>query len=112
MNDKHIVVFNNHNPTYITTDPLPTSAIPGQVFWSSSTSSLMVWDGYNWQPIQMQNYVEATLQPESAAAVDWAIEKMHEIDTLRDLADKYPTVAEALKQLEFAVKMHRNVDDV
>lgn len=74
-------------------------------FWDSSQNCLKVWDGNYWQEIP-QPHINVTMQPDSSAA----IEKMHELDTIKEMADKYPTVEEALKQLEFALILHKNID--
>jgi hypothetical protein len=91
------------------TGPLPTSAVPGSVFWDSTDNSLKAFDGTYWQTISQPN-INIGMQPDSSAAIDWVIEKMRELDTIKEMADKYPTVEEALKQLEFALILHKNLD--
>jgi len=73
------------------TGPLPPSAIPGSVYWDSSENCLKVFDGTYWQTISQPN-INIAMQPDSSAAIDWAIEKMRELDTIKEMADKYPTV--------------------
>ena len=51
------------------------------------------------------------MRPDSSAAIDWAIEKMREMNTIKELAAKYPTVEEAIKQLEITLILHKNLDD-
>ena len=77
--DKHLVAWNDAPPNYITCDPLPASAIPGQVFWNGTTNKLSVWNGNYWQDID-QPQSNVVMQPESSAAIDWAIEKMREMN--------------------------------
>jgi hypothetical protein len=89
-------------------DAPPPSAQPGQVWYDGGSQELVVYTGSGWQPVSRTN---VTLTWEADNALDHVIKLMHKDSTLLELADKYPLVAEALGQLEVALKLCQNLDD-
>lgn len=108
---KYINVDNNstlHAGYY----PLPASAVPGQVFFDSSSADFKVFDGVHWTVIGTPNSINAIeMTHDAEIAIDWAIEVMHDYKHLTELADKYPMVRDALTQLEVVIKLHQNLDN-
>jgi hypothetical protein len=88
-------------------DAPPPSAQPGQVWYDGGRQELVVYTGSGWQPLTKTDY---TLTWEADTALDYVIKRMQVDQTLSTMADKYPLVAEALGQLEVALKLCQNID--
>jgi hypothetical protein len=93
--------------TYVGNCYLPDNAQLGQVWFDSMTQSLQTFDGMSWQSIELNDPI---MEYDSEQAVDWAIEKMRQEETISKFAGKYPVVAEALGQLEIALKLCQNLE--
>lgn len=102
---KHLIPGSGTN--YINGCYLPTAAQPGQVWFDTSTSTLKTYDGSMWIDIEV---MQPTLSYDSEQAIDWAIDKMRCEEKISQLADKYPVVAQALGQLEVALKLCQNLE--
>lgn len=96
------------NP-YITNCFTPSQAIPGTVWYDTGAQAFKVWDGSTWMDVSTSVTVE--LDPDSADALDWAIGRIKREKQISELADKYPMVADALKELEVVLKLHQNLEN-
>jgi hypothetical protein len=99
---KHLFPINTQ--PYISNCYLPTTAEPGAVRYDSGAQSLNVFDGSSWHQL-------ATPETGMTWTAEEAIDKMIDLSSgpaLAELSDKYPLVAEALGQLEVALKLCQN----
>jgi hypothetical protein len=90
----------------------PSSAQEGQIWWDSGRSDMVVFLNGSWEVISSS--VAVHLDYNAERAIDWAIIRMNDSDQETDLAAmaaKYPIVAEAIGQLEVALKLSSNLDD-
>lgn len=92
--------------TYISNCYPPSTAQPGHVHYDSGTQTLKVFDGSAWHDL---NISSVSLSWEAEQAIDKMIEITNN-PNLSEFADKYPLVAEALGQLEVALKLSQNND--
>lgn len=91
-------------PTFISNCYPPSTAEPGAVRFNSGTQCLQIFDGSSWHDFRLS---EPTLSWEAEKAIDKMIEII-DGPMLDELANKYPLVAEALGQLEVALKLCQN----
>jgi hypothetical protein len=101
-----ITTINNNN--YIQGCFPPVTAIPGQVFFDSGCQSMVVYDGVAWQTIDFS--ANSMLDVSTQAAIDWALNRIESDANLSVMATKYPLVADAIGQLEVALKLCMNLD--
>ena len=95
----------NHIPNCYT----PSSAVPGSVFFDSGEQCMKVYDGTTWHTIES---VAISLPDMSTMdAVDWVMDRMKTEQSIADMSAKYPLVADAIKQLETALKLCSNLDN-
>ncbi len=99
---KHI--FSSNSQPYIGNCYPPATAEPGAVRYDSDTQSLNVFDGSSWHQLPIP---EVSMTWEAEEAIDKII-NLTKGPALDDLAAKYPLVAEALGQLEVALKLCQN----
>lgn len=99
---KHI--FPGVQPTIISNCYPPSTAEPGAVRFNSGTQCLQIFDGSIWHNYQLPDPI---LSWEAEEAIDKMIEVV-DGPRLDKLANKYPLVAEALGQLEVALKLCQN----
>lgn len=103
---KHLISSPGSN--YINNCYPPTSAQPGSVWFDSGTQTLKTYDGTMWYDVDPP---QVTLAWEAEQAIDHIISKMNEQKELARLSAKYPIVADALGQLEVALKLCQNLED-
>jgi hypothetical protein len=97
-------IFPSNSKPYISNCYPPSTAEPGAVRYDSGTQSLQVFDGSVWQSLGETQF---TLTWEAEEAIDKMID-LSSGPALAELSDKYPLVAEALGQLEVALKLCQN----
>ena len=85
----------------------PEQAQPGTVWYDSGEQHLKVYDGYRWVRLEMP---QPMLSWEAEMALEHVIQRMNEQGKIAEMAAKYPLVAEALGQLEGALKLCQNLD--
>jgi hypothetical protein len=70
---------------------------------------MKAYDGTTWHTIE----TVAISLPDYATseAVDWAMDRMKTEQSIADMSAKYPLVADAIKQLETALKLCSNLDN-
>lgn len=97
---------------YISACYPPSSAQEGQIWWDSGQNCMTAFSNGSWHPIS--NDTEVFLEYDAKEAIDWAISRMNNSAAETDLAAmaaKYPIVADAVGQLEVALKLCRNLDE-
>ena len=104
-----ILTSSTGDNSYIHSCYPPTTAQQGQVWWDSGLRSLVVYDGNTWQTINTVSNVSLTQETEDA--IEYALRKMKEETKVKELADKYPMVSNALLELETILKLHNNLDN-
>jgi len=104
---KHIIGNGNSQP-YISNCYTPSQAQPGTVWYDSGSQSLMVYDGSTWVTLTP---AVPSLTWEAEEAIDHLIELTMNQPRLDEMANKYPMVADALGQLEVALKLCQNLED-
>ena len=67
----------------------------GQLQYNTNTQQLEVYNGLNWQPVNLGIY-HVGLNPHAEDILDWAAKKMAEEKEARAMAEQYPAVADAL----------------
>lgn len=73
----------------------------GQLRYNGSSQNIEVYDGTNWLTMT-GSYPTIDLAPHVQAVIAWAQVKMSEEDRLKKLAEKHPSVADALAAVEKA----------
>jgi len=86
----------NTNP-YIS----PGASGAGMVRWSSSMNCLEINDGNSWQQLHSAHPMIA-LTSDAETLLDWARAKRDEEWRIAAMADKHPTVADALAAIQLA----------
>lgn len=86
---KHTEVTGIVSSPYIS----PGAQGAGMVRYNTNTQHLEVYDGLSW--LSLDRTATVSLKPEANAAIDWALKKMQEEELYRELAEKYPAVADA-----------------
>lgn len=89
-------------------ESLPSSAQAGQVWFDGGTQQLKVYDGNSWRDLYT---AQPTLSWEAENAIDHVIGTINNQKQISDMAAKYPLVAEALGQLEVALKLCQNLEN-
>jgi len=87
---------------------LPTSAQYGTVMYDENSGSMVVYTTTGWEPVSSPGFA---LDIDAEMAIDKMIESINQSEKLFEMADKYPLVAEALGQLEVALKLCQNIED-
>ena len=88
----------------------PDKAQMGAVFYDSGDQCLKVFDGA-WRNYTHGIEVELTYTAEQA--IDWSMRQMHlpPSTNIANMAAKYPLVADAIGQLEVALKLCQNLEN-
>lgn len=102
------LIGNGLSQQYISNCYPPSSAQAGTLWFDSGEQKVKVYDGTTWIAIEAP---EPTLSFEAEMALDKIISMMHDQPRLSEMADKYPLVADALGELEVALKLCQNLDD-
>lgn len=87
----------------------PVSAQPGQVWYDGGQQTLVVYTGSSWVPYDPSLNVGMPMATERA--LDELIKIVNTSNQLAASIDKYPLVADAMKQLEVALKLCQNLED-
>jgi hypothetical protein len=85
----------------------PNDAQTGQVYFDSGLQTMVVYNGSGW--ITLTPSV-TMLSFDAETAIDSVIASLDGMKSLHALSDKYPLVAEAIGQLEVALKLSQNID--
>jgi hypothetical protein len=104
-----IKVNNGYNtwPSFYNS-PSNGNSLVGQLRYNGSSQNLEVYDGSTW--IMMANmHPTVELTGDVQAILNWAREKIHEENRIKALADKHPSVADALQAVAHAEEQVRIV---
>lgn len=102
-------IIKGHNVSFVSNCHPPPQAQPGTVWYDSGRQNLVVYDGQSWVEL-VQNSPILTWEAENA--IDTLIEMLNNQPRISAMADKYPLVEDALGQLEVALKLCQNLDNV
>lgn len=95
-------------PQFYNNSSASSNTLVGQVRYNGSSQNFEVYDGSSW--LMMANsYPTVELAPEVQSVLNWARMKMAEEARIRELASKYPTVADALEAVKQAEEQVRVV---
>jgi hypothetical protein len=97
------------NKNYIPNCYPPSSAVPGSVYFDSGEQCMKAYDGTTWHTIETTAI--SIPDHDTAQAVDWIMDRMKTEQSIADMSAKYPLVADAIKQLETALKLCSNLDN-
>jgi hypothetical protein len=97
------------NTNYIPNCHPPSSAVSGSVFFDSGDQCMKVYDGSTWHKIDTM--ATSIVDHDTAQVVDWIMDRMKAEQSIADMSAKYPLVADAIKQLETALKLCSNLDN-
>jgi hypothetical protein len=98
-----IHIDNNHSswPTFYNNSTSSNNTLVGQVRYNGSSQNMEVYDGSAWLTIG-SSYPTVELRGEVQAILAWARKKIADEARVQVLADKHPSVADALKAVEQA----------
>lgn len=80
----------------------------GQVRYNGNSQTMEVYDGNVWHPLT-SSYPTIELTGEVQAILNWAREKIHEENRVKELAAKHPSIADALEAVAHAEEQVRIV---
>ena len=84
------------------------NSLIGQLRYNGSSQNLEVYDGTTWLMLPTA-YPTIELTGEVQAILNWAREKIHEENRVKELAAKHPSVADALEAVAHAEEQVRIV---
>ena len=73
----------------------------GNIRFNTTIQSLEVYDGSMWRPMEMST-VNVSLTSDAVAAIAWASQQRHDEMKIKELAEKYPAVADQLAAVQEA----------
>lgn len=89
------VIHNNTSPWFN-----QSTFSAGQVRYNPGSFNMEVYDGANWLPIS--NSVNLHVDSRLEAVFNWATEKMRAEQDIKRKAAQFPSIADALRELELA----------
>lgn len=81
-----------------------TELKPGDIRYNGVINKLECWDGLTWIPVSSGD-VTVELTPDVQEVLNWAKNKMQDEKQIKELAEKHPSVASAVNQLDTIVKL-------
>lgn len=98
-----LTVQNNYSnwPSFYNNSASANNTLVGQVRYSGSSQCMEVYDGTTWLTMTSASPT-VDLAPHVQAIVEWAQKKMAEEEYRKEMAMKYPAVADALEALKRA----------
>ena len=98
-----ITVNNGHSswPSFYNSISSTGNNLVGQMRYNGSSQTIEVYDGTVWLTLS-SSFPTVDLAPHVQAVVAWAQNKMAEETHFRELAEKYPAVADAIDHLKEA----------
>jgi len=103
---RYLSTFNNNATNYM--NNYSGAQGLGNMRFNTSTQSVEVYDGSMWRPMEM-NTVNLSLTQDAVEAIDWANHKRQEEMKIKELAEKYPAVADQLAAVREAEEKLRMV---
>lgn len=96
-------------PSFYNSTAASGNTLIGQMRYNGSTQTTEVYDGACWMPLTPA-YPMIELSGEVQTILNWAKAKMVEESRLKQLATQYPSLKDALDQLEHAQEQVRIVE--
>ena len=90
---RYLTAYNNNASNYV--NNFSGAQGLGDLRFNTVLQCLEVWDGQMWQPFKMSD-VSVSLTQDAVEAIDWVNQKRKEEHDIRELARKYPAVADQL----------------
>jgi hypothetical protein len=105
-----IHIDNNHSswPSFYNNSTSSNNTLVGQVRYNGSSQNMEVYDGIAWISIA-SSYPTVELNGEVQAILAWARKKIADEARVQELADKHPSVADALAAVAKAEEQVRIV---
>ena len=103
---RYLTTFNNNASNYM--NNYSGAQGLGNIRFNTTIQSLEVYDGMMWKPMEM-NTVNLSLTQDAVEAIDWANHKRGEEMKIKELAEKYPAVADQLAAVREAEEKLRMV---
>jgi hypothetical protein len=95
-----ITINNNYSSSWPSFYNTPSgNSLVGQMRYNGSSQCIEVYDGNSWLMMNSA-YPTVELTGEVQAILNWAREKIHEENRIKELAAKHPSVADALEAVE------------
>lgn len=95
-------------PAFYNNSTSSNNTLVGQMRYNGSSQNMEVYDGIAWITIA-SSYPTVELTSEVQSVLQWAREKIAEEARIKELADKHPTVADALEAVKKAEEQVRIV---
>jgi saccharopine dehydrogenase-like NADP-dependent oxidoreductase len=89
---------------YLNSNPNPMT---GSLAFDSSTQSMKVFDGNNWQTVGGGSAV-VNLTPNAISILKWAEKKMFEEQELQALCDKHPAIKDIVGEMRISMDNYIN----
>jgi hypothetical protein len=86
----------------------------GQMCYDETQSQMFVWDSgrSDWLPIYNEDtMIQTNLPADSVDILEWAREKMHEEQQLRDLMERHPELKDAYEEYRMTMLWAKIADD-
>jgi hypothetical protein len=80
----------------------------GNMQFNTTNQRIEVWDGQRWQPLLMTD-VSVSLTQDAVDAIGWVNQKRVEEHKIKELAEKYPAVADQLAAVREAEEKLRMI---
>ena len=95
-------------PQFYNSPSTSGNTLIGQIRYNGSSQNFEVYDGNSWLMLA-SNYPTVELTGDVQAILNWAREKIHEENRVKELAAKHPSVADALAAVAHAEEQVRIV---
>ena len=76
----------------------PTTSAAGTLRYNPTNYNVEVYDGNGWQ--MLSQHVTINLSVQASDAIAWCTKKMEQERRIKEYADKYPAVSEALRHVQ------------
>ena len=102
----YLTTFNNGATNYM--NNFSGAQGLGNMQFNTTTQRIEVWDGHMWQPLLMTD-VSVSLTGDAVEAIDWVNQKRVEEHKIKELAERYPAVADQLAAVREAEEQLRMI---
>ena len=103
---RYLTAYNNNASNYV--NNFSGAQGLGDLRFNTVLQGLEVWNGQMWQPLLMSD-VSVSLTSDAVEAIDWVNQKRVEEHKIKELAEKYPAVADQLAAVREAEEKLRVV---
>jgi len=103
---RYLTAYNNNATNYV--NNFAGAQGLGDLRFNTVLQCLEVWDGQMWQPFKMSD-VSVSLTSDAVEAIDWVNQKRVEEHKIKELAERYPAVADQLAAVREAEEKLRMI---